>query len=219
MADMPWRTLRAISRQGLRRRVALEVEGLDHLPRRGPVLLAARHFHHLWDGAALLATIPRPAHVIVGLDWIESAPVRATLPRLCRAAGWPVVYRPNAPHPPPQPEILTAMLRATRDVMALLSDGRIVIVFPEAYPNIDPGYTPKADRATFLPFEAGVVRFAGMARRRGLNVPIVPVGFAYFERERWNITMRFGPPRYVASRSDERVVLTQLVEDVQELSA
>jgi putative membrane protein len=111
------------------------------------------------------------------------------------------------------------MLRATRDVLALLGEGRIVIVFPEAYPNIDPGYTPKADRATFLPFEAGVTRLAGMAFRRGLTVPIVPVGFAYTEGDRWGISMRFGPPRYVKSRSDEAVVLAELEADVQELSA
>lgn len=215
---MPWQSLRTIAKGGLRRRTELTVEGLDCVPERGPVLLAARHFHHLWDGAALIATLPRPAHIIVGLDWIESAPLRATLPRLCRAAGWPVVYRPNSPTAPPEGEVQAAMLSATKDVLELLDRGRIVIVFPEAYPNIDPEYTPKPDRGTFLPFEPGIVRLAGMASRRGQPAPIVPVGFTYMEAERWQISMRFGTPRYVRSRSDEAPVLAQLETDVRALS-
>jgi putative membrane protein len=218
MADMPWRSLRALAKGGLRRRTELTVEGLDCVPERGPVLLAARHVHHLWDGAALIATLPRPAHIIVGLDWIGSAPLRATLPPLCRAAGWPVVYRPSSPTAPPDNVVRAALLSATKDVLNLLGRGRIVIVFPEAYPNIDPEYTPKPDRDAFLPFEPGVVRLAGLAARRGLSVPIVPVGFAYREAEGWQITMRFGAPRYVRSRLDEATILPLLEADVRALS-
>jgi hypothetical protein len=56
------------------------VEGLEHVPASGPVLIVARHFHHLYDGCILL------------------------------------------------------------------------IIFPEAYLNIDPVYTPKSGQESFLPF-------------------------------------------------------------------
>ena len=36
------------------RRVDLQVEGLDHIPATGPVMIAARHYHHLYDGPALI---------------------------------------------------------------------------------------------------------------------------------------------------------------------
>ena len=41
----------------------LTVEGDDYLPRQGPLIVAARHYHHLYDGVALMATVPRPMHI------------------------------------------------------------------------------------------------------------------------------------------------------------
>ena len=52
-------------------RIDLRVEGVEHIPASGPVVIAARHFHHLWDGCALIAASPRPLHVVVALDWLH----------------------------------------------------------------------------------------------------------------------------------------------------
>jgi 1-acyl-sn-glycerol-3-phosphate acyltransferase len=43
-------------------RVEIAVTGLRHIPTAGPALLVARHYHHLFDGAALLLSVPRPIH-------------------------------------------------------------------------------------------------------------------------------------------------------------
>ena len=40
------------------RRIDLRVEGLEHLPATGPAIIAARHFHHFYDGCALVAVVP-----------------------------------------------------------------------------------------------------------------------------------------------------------------
>jgi putative membrane protein len=218
MADMPWRTLRVLAQREIRRNVELTVEGRERVPDRGPVLLAARHFHHLYDGACLLATLDRPAHIIVGLDWIQSTPLRVTLTGLCRAAKWPVIYRSGSPNAPPDQDIRAALRTATKETLALLENGRIVIVFPEAYPNIDPGFTPKLDDETFLPFASGVVRLATLAAMHGMSTPIVPVGFEYAPGDRWHVTMRFGTPRFVRGRDDEQAVLSRLEQDVRILS-
>jgi putative membrane protein len=83
-----------------------------------------------------------------------------------------------------------------RDAAALLRDGRVVLVFPEGYPVVDPtatAATPRArDDAEMLPFAAG---FRTIARLAGTSPAIVPLGFRY-DRDgaRWRIAARFGTP-------------------------
>lgn len=40
--------------------IKITAVGLEHIPENGPVLLIARHYHHLFDGVVLLLSIPRP---------------------------------------------------------------------------------------------------------------------------------------------------------------
>jgi 1-acyl-sn-glycerol-3-phosphate acyltransferase len=56
--DLPWSGIRAFCRLAMRR-ADVRVEGLGHLPATGPAVIAARHFHHFYDGCALLAVVPR----------------------------------------------------------------------------------------------------------------------------------------------------------------
>lgn len=196
-----WRFLRRAGGVVLLRNADLEVVGLEHVPRRGPVILAARHFHHLYDGCAFLSTIDRPAHIVVGLDWMTNGLARMVMNQLCALARWPIVLRPRHPGKARRPvdaDDRRAILRqSARDVTALLREERIVIVFPEGYPNIDPTFTPKQGN-DFLPFESGFLRFATIAQRSGIGpIAIVPAGFAYERRDpdRWRIIMRFGEPR------------------------
>ena len=87
-----------------------------------------------------------------------------------------------------------------RDAAGLLRDGRVVLVFPEGYPVVDPAAsdaTPRTrDGAGLLPFAAGFRTIADAARRAGArDVAIVPVGFRYERRgTRWRIAARFGEP-------------------------
>ena len=219
MSDMPWRSLRAASKAVVRRQLDLRVEGFDHVPRSGPVIVAARHFHHLFDGCAMLATIPRPVHILVGLDWVRSAPAKMAMERACRAAGWPVVLRRDGAAPVDNLDAARALRRAMTDTIALLNDGRVVLVFPEGYPNIDPGFTPKPDDSAFLPFQPGAVRLATLAAAKGIRVPIVPAGFAYERGERWRVTLRFGEPLAVERRDQEPTALAALEARVRTLSA
>ena len=86
------------------------------------------------------------------------------------------------------------------------------MVFPEAYPNIDPGNTPKVEKNDFLPFRPGFARLVEMVERDDhTRVAIVPAGLSYTQNERWNITLRFGP---AFSRSDY-TSSTHLVQDVE----
>jgi carotene biosynthesis associated membrane protein len=204
------------------RKLDLAVEGAEHLPAHGPVLIAARHYHHLYDGCALIATAPRPLRILVGLDWVKSGATRRLMELACGMVRWPVVlredgltarggarvYRPE--------EYRRYLHRALRESVALLRAGEALVVFPEAYPTIDPHWTPKAEQGedAFLPFRPGFIRLVELAQRDGVTrVPIIPVGFAYapLGKDRWRVTLRLGAPLLLEPSTDH-ALLAQTVE-------
>ena len=229
------------ARRTLARDAELRVDGAERLPVTGATLIVARHYHNLLDGLALLreARRPgRPAHIFVTLDWTRTALQRRGMELACRTARWPAIlrtdgftlaqghydgvsaYRLSEARP---------MLRAaTRLATDLLRAGETLLIFPEAYPNVDPFPTPKADGRAFLPFEPGFAKLAQLAERDGVTqVSIVPAGFAYEKveagpRPRWRITLRYGDPLRIAPRATPAEVaafVAQVERTVQALSA
>ena len=197
------------------------VEGLERVPRTGPVLLAARHYHHLLDGAVLVHHLARPVHIVVGLDWTANARQRRWMERACAWARYPVILRPattGAHGGYTASEVRRYLRSGVRDAAALLRDRRVVLVFPEGYPVVDPtasDATPRArDEDGLLPFAAGFRTIADAARRGGAaDIAIVPVGFRYEPRgARWRIAARFGAP--LAADAD----VTTVADAVRELS-
>ncbi len=83
---------RRVARALVERGLDLHVAGLEHVPRDGPVILAARHYHHLYDACAILASVPREVHVMVAVDWLSGATL-SIMGALTRAAMWPAVRR------------------------------------------------------------------------------------------------------------------------------
>jgi putative membrane protein len=175
---------------------SVRVEGLENVPRSGPVMLVARHFHHLLDGSVLVRRVPRPVHIVVGLDWTADATQRRWMERACRAAAYPIVLRPATLGERPayaRSELVRYTRAALRETGELLRAGRVVLVFPEGYPNVDPAFARKADDAAFLPFAGGYRRMIAWAERDGgARVAVVPVGFHYSRGPRWSILARIG---------------------------
>jgi putative membrane protein len=163
--------------------------------------------------------VPRPLHILVALDWVRSRPGRLGMERACRAAAWPVVLRRDGATAATPGEAASALRRATRESLDLLRAGRVLVVFPEGYPNVDPGYTPKPDETAFLPFQPGFVRLASLAAGHGRPVPIVPAGFSYAGGRRWRVALRFGEPFVVAGRAQEEAIRREVEESVRRLSA
>ncbi len=201
----PWGQLgpAAIAWWGLRTQTSsVRVEGLANVPATGPVMLVARHFHHLLDGSVIVRTVPRPVHIVVGLDWTADATQRRWMERACRAAEYPVVLRPatlGERTAYARGELVRYTRAALTEVGALLRAGRVVLVFPEGYPNIDPAFAQKAGDDAFLPFAGGYRKMLDWAARDGAApVAVVPVGFHYTRGARWSIVARFGTPRYDA---------------------
>jgi putative membrane protein len=136
------------ARRTLARAVELRVEGAERLPRVGATLIVAHHFHHLYDGLILLREARRPAHIFVALDWTRTPLQRRGMELACRLARWPAILRTDAfalrqgfydgvsaYHLREAPAMLRA---ATRMSLELLRAGETLVIFPEAYPVIDP---------------------------------------------------------------------------------
>jgi len=221
-----WRFMRRAGRRSLERHATVTIEGREQVPTSGPVLIAARHYHHLYDGCVAVDALDRPVHIVVGLDWIRNPLLRVTMTRLCQIARWPIVIRPDIPGAPKtstrRVDNRRAVLRqSARDTVDLLREGRVVVVFPEGYPNIDPSFTPKQGEE-FLPFHEGFVRYARLAGRAGEGeVPIVPLGFHYERlkaKGQWRIVARYGAPVRLTEGPDRELV-ARIEAEVRRLSA
>lgn len=191
---------------------------MSNIPCTGPVLIACRHVHHLDDGVSLLAVVPRPLHVVVALDWATNPAVHAFMRSMCAAARWPTVLRRHQSHRSAfSPAQRTRYLRhASREIVSLLREGRVIIMFPEGWPNIDPSWTPKVGFNDMLAFEPGFVRLAAWAERGGHPpVAIVPAGLHYSEDASRAVTLRFGEAlqtNVAGTRELSRLVEQRVVE-------
>ncbi len=207
------------------RQLAFTVEGREHVPETGPVLLVTRHVHHFYDGALLLRLLSPRLHILVALDWITRRPVRLVMEWACNLAGWPVVLRGERLQGEKNQSVYTARdvlpyLRAgLADAAAVLAVGDILVIFPEGYPNIDPAYTPKTGTTDTLPFRPGFLKLVEQAERRSQQrVAIVPTGLAYTRGVCWQATLRFGQPLYLRDFATPDSLLSLVEQQVLALS-
>jgi 1-acyl-sn-glycerol-3-phosphate acyltransferase len=166
----------------------------------------------------LLTALPRPIHILVTLDWVKRGYARRLLGLGTAMARWPVVRRGGAPA---GERHVTAgdQRRGLDEAVELLVEGRVLVVFPEGYPNIDPHYTPKTQPEEFLPFKHGFAVIAASAEQRlGARVPIIPVGFHYTTHGRWTVRARIGEAVYLEDFSSRPLLVAHLERRVAELS-
>ena len=96
---------------------------------------------------------------------------------------------------------------------------RVLVVFPEGYPNIDPHYTLKTRPEEFLPFKAGFATIAAAAEKRlGARVPIVPSGFRYTKNSRWTARLNIGEAVYLEDFVSRPLLVSYMEQRVAELS-
>jgi putative membrane protein len=226
--------MRLFARALAARRLEMEVTGLSHLPKHGPVLVVARHYHHLFDGIALLLSIPRPIHILATLDWIKSRHARSLMQLATTLARWPVVVR-NDPlragvdssHTKREvaftgADIKRYQRKALCDAVELLAQGRILVVFPEGYPTIDPHYTPKMRPEEILGFKSGFAVIAAAAERRlRAKIPMLPTGLIYTrvgQGSRWTVRLNIGEPAYSKDFASRRLLVNHMEQRVAELS-
>ena len=223
--------MRVIARALAARRLETEASGVHNLPMQGPALVVARHYHHLFDGLALFATVPRPFHIVVTLDWVRSRSTKLYMQALTSLARWPVILRRDAvTRVTPAGKQQCTALFAPKDVIHyqrrallhardLLAQGRLLVVFPEGYPNIDPRFTPKLTPEEFLPFKRGFVSIVTAAERSlATPLPIVPLGIQYSRGKCWIARLAFGHAIYRNQFADIESLVKQAESEVKKLS-
>jgi 1-acyl-sn-glycerol-3-phosphate acyltransferase len=190
-----YRLLREPLRRALEHLFDFHVEGVEHLPADGPVIVAANHHNYL-DGVVLAAASPRPIAFLV-------------MPRVWRATPLhPVLHRHigSIPLNLSRPDV-----GALRRALGVLTDGHAVGIFPEG---------PFSVRGRL---EAGLPGVGLLALRSG--APVIPVGIrgtyaalvgrrAYVPR-RHPLAVRFGAPRRFAPAGGRaaRACATQRIMD------
>jgi Acyltransferase len=150
---------------------------------------------------------------VVTVDWAKNRRTKFFMEAMTRAARWPVLLRADAlargGHNPGRlfsPNDVTRYQRkALRQAVELLVQERIVVVFPEGYPNIDPTYTPKTEPEAFLPFKPGFVHILSAAEKRvKQKIPIIPAGLCYTPGKPWVGQLKFGKINYRADFADSK---------------
>jgi len=153
----------------------LRVEGLQHVPPSGPLILVANHCS-FFDGFILAASLPRRTYqhmFYMGFEWFFRHPVLAWWGRGVRVI--PV-------------DMDTLLMRALQASAVVLRQGKILCVFPEGERSVD---------GRVRPFRKGVGILA-----KELKVPILPAYIAG-SFEAWprgqsfprihRLRVRFGP--------------------------
>ena len=173
-----------------------------------------------------MTVIRRPIHFLVALDWVHNWTERRLMEWACRSVRWPILLRTErlvdaAGHPRPDrayhaAEAQPFLRRAVADSVELLHAGRVLVVFPEAYPNVDPEGSIKSGSDAFLPFRDGFARIVARAEDDGrTRIPIVPAGFWYADGPgrdgRRQVTLRLGAP--IVETGAERADLVRRVEE------
>lgn len=216
-----WAIIRSLCRFGLRT-IQVRVSGLEHVPSTGPLVLAARHYHYTYDGIAIFALVTRPLRAVAAVDWLPPGLLRGLLQWACRAAGWPTILREPLRGDydrETERERRLLLLRATREAVAVLQEGGALLVFPEAYPVVDPHPTPRRAEGEMLPFQPGTLRFAALAARQlQAPIPVVPIGLRYTRGRCWQVNLMIGEPLLINPGSDVDASLSALEAEVRRLS-
>jgi putative membrane protein len=216
--------IRLLARLFASRDLRVRLFGAEHLPKYGPALLVCRHFHHVYDGVALLDGLPRLPHLFVALDWIRDPVLRLTVEGLCGLAEWPAALRAENLSSDPsafsQREAPRYVRRALHLGARLLRRGEVVAAFPEGYPTIDPVFARKPEGDGYLPFKRGFLTMTALAQRAGdIRVPLIPTGLRYVRHlDGWDVDIRLGPANYLDPRTNRDILLARLALQVRALS-
>lgn len=168
-----YRLAQVVLRTGFRALQGLQVDGLEHVPARGPCLIVSNHLSWLDPPALGCALAHRQVHFMAKQELFE----RPLLGPVIRALGAFPVERGQADR------------KSLRQALEILGQGRIVAIFPEG---------TRGEGGEMQPWHVGMAMLAHHAQ-----VDIVPVAILgsrqlleerHLRQSRTPLRLRFGPP-------------------------
>lgn len=195
---IPWfyRLGRWLCRQTIGRRFSLEVQGLEHLPAQGPVIICPKH--QRWEDIPLIGmALPPPLHYIAKAELFQ----RPILREVLEAWGGVPVDRQNP----------RATLSSFRRLAPLLHNRAYVVLFPEGTYVLQ-GVGPGKHRLIQM-----MLKLQG---QNGLGLlPFVPVGVSYERRPRgWGVSVRLGAPLHAPGHKQAQELTAAMMGQIARLS-
>lgn len=170
------------------------VYGLEHIPRKGPLIVASNHPSAFLEASILGTVLGRPLHYLVRgdmfhpkfawlFDWTNQIPIYRQKDGISNlrknASSFELTYRK-------------------------LADGEAVLIFPEAKTTLEKRMRPIQRGTAHLAF--GTLPFV----KEGEELPILPVGVNYTEPRLagTDVVVRFGAPFLTqqATREDREAI-------------
>ncbi|MFI6163180.1 lysophospholipid acyltransferase family protein [Micromonospora sp. PTRAS2] len=211
MLSLIYSSLRIIAKPTLKALWKLRISGVEHVPKEGPVILAANH-HSVADHLFLPVACPRLVFFMAKSDYFVETGVKGRLRGLfMRSVGQIPVERSGG----------RAALAGLEQARQVILSGKVFGIFPEG--------TRSADGRLYRG-KTGVTRLALMT-----GAPVVPVGLigtdavqprgALLPRPGHEVEVRFGKPLRF-ERSDEtrhnakqlRAMTDEVMERIAELT-
>jgi 1-acyl-sn-glycerol-3-phosphate acyltransferase len=184
--------LRVVTRVFFRQ---IEVVGLEHVPRTGPVLFAGNHPNSLIDPNLIITTCGRKVHFAAKDALFKGRIMRAVLRGL---GAVPIKRRDD--HDGTRETKPSDTTKGTVDndaafeaMFAVLGEGGTIGIFPEGLSH---------DEAQLARLKTGAARLAlGGAARTSVSIQIVPCGLTFIHPKRFRsrVLVQFGPPITVTS--------------------
>jgi 1-acyl-sn-glycerol-3-phosphate acyltransferase len=200
--------LRVVTRVFFRQ---IEIVGLEHVPRTGPVLFAGNHPNSLIDPILIITNCGRKVHFAAKDTLFKGRLMRAVLNGLGAVPikrrddhdGKPRDSQPNGMPPVDNDAAFAAMF-------AVLGEGGAIGIFPEGLSH---------DESQLARLKTGAARLAlGGAQRTSQTIRIVPCGLTFIHPKRFRsrVLVQFGPPLEVTparqNTADEVRELTTEIE-------
>lgn len=204
-----YRMLRRLSRVALDWFYAdVVVQGREHLPVAGPLLIVANHPNALVDAMAVAVAVPRRV-VLTAKATLFEQPLLALL---LRTVGVVPLRRAKDEQAAGAGARSTAARNADAflKVTAALAADDAVLVFPEGISH---------DAPALAPLRTGAARMALLAHGSGVTtLRIVAVGLIYEQKERprSRVLVRIGEPllldAWIAAHADDAAQLTEAID-------
>ncbi len=195
--------LRVVTRVFFRQ---VEVVGLEHVPRTGPVLFAGNHPNSLIDPILIITTCGRKVHFAAKDTLFAGRLMRAVLRGL---GAVPIRRRDDHAGAPRDSQPSAAGVdndAAFAAMFGVLGEGGAIGIFPEGLSH---------DESQLARLKTGAARLAlGGVRRHATPIQIVPCGLTFIHPKRFRsrVLVQYGPPIVVeATRGDS-------VDDVRTLT-